>query len=572
MKRNLFLLTLLGVVLFLVPSCGKKGGSTGLLVPDDAAIVVHINNASLSSKLSWAEIQQSNWYRELSKEAKDSTAQQLLSDPAVSGVDAKSDFVFFIKKQGKGSYLVIEGSLKDASAFEAFVKNNSKEFQPVKNGDITSLATTHDGVVSWNKSHFVYVADVPLPDMGSGFGKRSYGDDGEMKTHKFSADSLTYFGKETLTMSKDNMLDKDSRFASLVKDGSDIHLWMNSGEYYQSMMGPMMSMMGDMAALIKDNISAVSMNFDNGKITMDSKQYYGSKLNALFSKYQSKPVSADMVNRIPSQNIVGAFAMNYPPEGIKEFLKITNLEGMVNMVLSQTGYSVDEFIKANKGDMVVAVTDLEIKSKSDTLDMGNAQPYISSSRKPDMKVLFATAVNDKAAFEKLITLLWQQTKNSPMANTGITYKLENNWFAAGNSPEQVSQFLAGGNTKSPVADKLSGHPISFFIDIQKILQVAAADQKGDSAEAAVFDASLKTWQDVHAFGGEFKDKAFTFHAEVNLVDKSTNSLKQLNAYLDKVYMSMHDRKKSLDDMAGYPDSDTTTGRTDMKIEDIKTYK
>lgn len=568
MKRNLFLLTLLGAVLFLAPSCGKKGGSTGLLVPEDAAIVVHINNASLSSKLSWAEIQQSNWYRELSKETKDSMAQQLLNDPAISGVDAKSDFVFFIKKQGRGSYLVIEGSLKDAATFEAFVKNNSKEFQPVKNGDITSLATAHDGVVSWNKSHFVYVADVPLPDMGSGFGKRSYGDDGEMKTHKFSADSLTYFGKETLTLSKDKMLDKDSRFASLVKDGSDIHLWMNSGEYYQSMMGPMMSMMGDMGALIKDNVSAMSMNFDNGKIIMDSKQYYGSKLNALFSKYQSSPVSADMVNRIPSQNVIGAFAMNYPPEGIKEFLKITNLEGMVNMALLQTGYSIDEFIKANKGDMVVAVTDLEIKSKSDTIDMGNTQPYISSSRKPDMKVLFATAVNDKAAFEKLITLLWQQTKNSPMANTGITYKLENNWFAASNAPEYVSQFLAGGNNKSPVADKLTGHPISFFVDIQKILQVAAADQKGDSAEAAVFDASLKTWQDVHAFGGEFKNKAFTFHAEINLVDKSTNSLKQLNAYLDKVYMSMHDRRKSLDDMAGYPDSDTTT----VKIEDIKTDK
>ncbi|HEX2628625.1 MAG TPA: hypothetical protein VHM26_06435, partial [Chitinophagaceae bacterium] len=32
-----------------------------------------------------------------------------------------------------------------------------------------------------------------------------------------------------------------------------------------------------------------------------------------------------------------------------------------------------------------------------------------------------------------------------------------------------------------------------------------------------------------------KDKALVFHAEINMVDKNTNSLKQLNAYLDQMY-------------------------------------
>ncbi len=73
MKRKLFLPVLIITVLF--ASC-KSGGDSGLLVPKDAAIVFHINNASLSSKLSWDEIKQTNWFNELSKQATDSLAPQ----------------------------------------------------------------------------------------------------------------------------------------------------------------------------------------------------------------------------------------------------------------------------------------------------------------------------------------------------------------------------------------------------------------------------------------------------------------------------------------------------------------
>ena len=51
MKRVSLLLTLSSSVLLLAVSC-KKGDKTGLLVPEDAGVVVHINSASLSSKLS----------------------------------------------------------------------------------------------------------------------------------------------------------------------------------------------------------------------------------------------------------------------------------------------------------------------------------------------------------------------------------------------------------------------------------------------------------------------------------------------------------------------------------------
>src|SRR4030095_9078303 len=137
------------------------------------------------------------------------------------------------------------------------------------------------------------------------------------------------------------------------------------------------------------NVSATSLNFEDGKIAMKTKQYYGEEMQKLLSRYPARPLSADVINRLPSQNVVGMIALNYPPEGLKEFLKVTGLDGMANGFLGRIGYSIDEFVKANKGELLLAVSDLAIITKEKTTDMGEGQPpYKYSTTQPDMKVLF----------------------------------------------------------------------------------------------------------------------------------------------------------------------------------------
>lgn len=524
MKQKLLLPLLLMATLPAFYSCKKSGGKTGLLVPEDAAVVFHINNASLSSKLSWDEIKQSNWFREMSQQTTDSLAQQLLADPSLSGIDSKADFVIFIKKQGNNAYVVFEGSVKDAAAFEKFNKQIEKETQSGKDGDVSFLTMDDNAVLSWNSRHFTYVSGIRMPDMTEGFmGNRGYkaDEDGAI----FPTDSLKLYGKKVLNLKGSDNLDKDSRFADLVKDGSDMHLWMNTEKYYGDMFGPMLSMMGNLGALTKGNVSATSFNFDNGKITMRSKQYYGKEMADLVAKYPGKPVSAEVAGRLPSQNVVAAIAMNYPPDGLKAFIKLLGVEGLVNMAMSQTNYSVDEFIKANKGEILLSVSDLQSKKE----DLPEGAPST-----PDARILFATSVNDKAAFEKLIGLISEQVKNAPMSSPpDMTYKLDNNWFALGNSADQVNQFIAGSNTKAPYADKISGHPFGFYIDLNKILQAASTDISDSSGRAAM-DVALSTWSEVTGWGGEYKNKATEFYAEITMTDKNSNSLKQLNNFIDKI--------------------------------------
>ena len=553
MKRTLLLLTLSFAVLLLAISC-NKADKTGLLVPKDAGVVIHINSASLSSKLSWDEISQTDWFKELSKETTDSTAQKLLNDPAHSGIDTKASLVFYVKKQGRNGYMVFTGSVKDAVAFEAFCKEiNKGEAKTTKEAELSFMTTERSGIVAWNNSRFAYIGNSPLPNIEKGMDEhRSF------NNYKFSADSLKELGKLALTIKDKDNLDNDKRFASLIEDGSDVHIWANvSGLYGSSLASDLMSMM-KMNTLLEGNVSATSLNFENGKIAMKSKQYYGEEMQKLLADYPARPLSADVINRLPSQNVVGMIALNYPPEGLKEFLKVTGLDGVANGFLGRMDYSIEEFVKANKGELLLAVSDLEIITKEKTMDMGEGQaPYKYKTTQPDMKVLFATSVNDKAAFDKLIGIALGEAKNLPTQNAPeIHYKLDNGWFAASNSQEQVDKFLSGVSTKNALADKISGQPFALFIDIQKIITSTKSSVKDSSGRAAITASGM--WQDIIASGGSYKDKAMNFSFEVNLVDKNTNSLKQLNQYINNLYKINSERKNRYRDTM----DDTETDEND----------
>src|SRR5947209_4927019 len=152
MKRSPFLTVLAGSVLLLA-SC-KSANKSGLAIPKDAAVVFHINSASLSSKLSWDDIKKTEWFKDAYNESKDSLAKKIMDDPKASGIDAGADFAFFIKKRGRGGFSVFEGSVKDAAAFEALAKKISHQDKVDKDGDWNVMNANDNTVVTWSGSKF----------------------------------------------------------------------------------------------------------------------------------------------------------------------------------------------------------------------------------------------------------------------------------------------------------------------------------------------------------------------------------------------------------------------------------
>ena len=523
MNRSTFLIAVAMVTVFFV-SC-KNSGTSGLAIPKDAAMVLHINTSSLTSKLSWQEIKETSWFKEMSQKQNDTLAKKILDNPDSSGVDLKSDFVFFMKKQGKGGYMVFEGNLKDAAAFEAMLKNMNDSSEVQKDGDLKFMKTGKDNIVSWTDSKFITMSDAPFFNQMNVFTRQN-----NEENISFTVDSLKKFTKDLLSLKSDNSIEKDDRFSSLVKESGDVHFWVNSEQYTSGLGGGMLSML-KIGSLLQGNVSTFTLNFDNGKVSVKSKQYFGPELTKLMDQYSTKPVSASVINRIPSQNVIGVLAMNIDPEGIKGFLKASGLDGMANGYLSQLNLTLDEIIQATKGQFLIAVSDLNFVRQAGYSQMAMVERPTTMDSKTDVNILFATSVNNRQSFEKLLGIAKQQMSGADSSK--VKLKVTDEWFVASNKTETADKFLAGGNNNLSFADKISGHPFGLYVDIQKFIKSRQLKLK-NSYDSAVYDANLKLWQDIVATGGEYKNGTSTGEFVLNLVDKSTNSLKQLNLFADKM--------------------------------------
>jgi hypothetical protein len=418
----------------------------------------------------------------------------------------------------------------------------------------------NNAVLTWNGNKFLYIYDAPFLSMASSY----LANDGE-GSNAFPADSLKKFAKDIFALKGDNNLPGDDRFADLIAEAGDVHLWMNSGNLYKGAVGGALSMM-KVSSLLEGNISASTLNFDNGKISFNATQYYGPEITKLLDKHEFKNVSADLINRIPTQDVIGAFAMNCPPELLKEIFVLAGIDGLVNAGLAQMNYSMDELMQASKGELLFAVSNLEIKEKEKF--PGTAYAY--KAKEPDMKFLMAASVNNQAAFEKLVGIIKQQPHDTSYSSK-VDYKIENKWFAVSNEPGYTTKFLAGGNNKLPFTEKISGHPFVGYLDIQKILKSTESTMASD-LEKGTMTASIRLWQDVVMYGGEYKKGKMTYHVDINLVDKNTNSLKQLNNYGGQIYtLNKQHKKAQIEEAEMYPESDYGDADTTYPVEAPSKY-
>ncbi len=530
MKNKVLLFSSLFLA-FLFSSC-NRGGKTGLLVPKDAGLVIQVDISSLSSKLSWQEIKETAWFGEAQKQIKDSFALKLLNDPSNSGIDTEGSLVFFLKKSGNSGYAAIQGKLKDAEKFSLMVKNIDKESITIEkdgNFSFAKNAKSEDAVLYFTDKIFVFTADASEMYKSMSRGQA---------VNKFGMDSLKYFAKTTLSLKGSDLLDSDKRFADLIADKADMHYWMNTGNLYGGMMGGLFNMM-KLSALLEDNISTGKMNFENGKIVAETKQLYNKEISALLKKYSGKEVGDELLSRLPEGDVLAAFGMNFNPELLKEILKLIGVDGIVNGALGQAGLNIDDFIKSSKGDMAFALTNFAMKESPATVTLDDGQEIAYQKEKPDFKFVFGASVNDKTAFQKIVNAADSFFKDKDKAvadsSNGFKTKQQDQWFALGSSQEEIDAFLKGGK-KPAYAGIFKGHNFGGFVDLQKIIQLASANSK-DSASKKMSQISGSFWKNI-VVSGDLKNGEANSRFEINLMDGSSNSLKQLNKYMDQMYSAM----------------------------------
>lgn len=517
-------------------SC-SSADKNALPVPKDAALVMHINTKSLSSKLSWEDIKKTNWYN-MADRPETGVFKDVLQNPDTAGIDTNEPLAFFVRRAAKNqAYMAFTGRLKNAAAFEAFNKKaaEGQNVTVAKDGDINSMNLGERALVSWTADKFIYVVDAATPTMADFNMPQtdSLGIDDTTTEYKMLPNppaDLKGYARNLFNLKGDSLLVTDDRYNDLVKSDGDVHIWTNAeNSFGQDMPAGMLSVL-KLDKYFKGAVGATTLNFENGKISVRSKGFYNKEMTDLIKKYEGDNLNTNFVERLPTDNVVAVMAMNYKPEGLKEFLKLGGLDGLVNGFLGEVGITLDDFIKANKGDLVLALTDFQMKEYSVNLGEGT-EPF--KGTKPDINIIFVSSIGEKAAFDKLIEV-GKKVGGQMRTDTSVFYAMNNELFAIGNNRQSVDQYIAGGKKSFPFVSKINNHPIGLYIDLQKVISAYNTTPSTDSAKAAITSASLAMWQDVVATGGEFKDGGMVQDLEINLVDKNTNSLKQLSQYADKL--------------------------------------
>ena len=544
-----FLAPLVFIVVIAV-SCSKTN-KEGKYIPEDAAIAIHVNGASLSTKLPWDEIKNNELVKELSADTSLTTfVKQALDNPDNTGIDVKTDMAFFLKKDSLGGYAAFTGTIKDADKFHFFNLDIAKGgIESERDG--VNFISKYPVCIAWNKEKFVYLTNIP--ELSAMNYKRNFYDSTVAIT---SSRDISKTCKDVFDLKEDKSLAKNEKFTELVKKTGDLHFWMNSEELYKngaSTAGLKMLNL-DIDKLYKGNITTAAVNFENGKIQIESKSYASKEITELWKKYGSK-LDESMIKRLPAKDVALVVAMSFKPEGIKELVKLMGVEGYANMGLAFMGFTLDDFVKANKGDIVFAISDFK---KPDTTAGGmEAVSAFSLPNKPTF--LFAASVGDKDAFNKLMKAgerLGQTMGHISDSGSQNNIAFDNNgsYFAIGNSKENVDKFVTGGSNNFDFLSKISGQSFGGYINIQYILKSFASEAEKDSSAKAAYDASVAFWDNAYMKGGDYSDGGMPASYEINLMDKNTNSLKQLNQYFGKLSaIAKKEKEKRKNEMAGMND-------------------
>lgn len=515
LKNFQTLLFVFAASLFVV-SCGKKSNTQGKNIPANAAAVVLVNGESISSKLPWEEVKQNELFKMAALDTTmSSIAKSALDNPENTGIDSKKDMIFFMVKDSAGAYFAATGTVKDEAIFKTYnTATLTKGIAAEKDG--IQYLTDRTTSISWTKEKFIIVYDAPFLNQANQFSMLM--DDSAASQVGNNPRDVEAVAASLHKMEEKSSLAKNEKFSELVNSKGDIHFWMNSEALYEGNPALAAMSMLNISKLYKDSYQAATVNFDNGQINVDSKSYSGKEMTDILKKYSGSNINKDMIQRMPAKDIAVLFALNYKPEGLKEFIKLTGMEGLINIGTSQLGFNVDDFIKSHNGELFLAVTDFKVDSI-----FGNPTP----------NVLFSTGIGEKASFDKIVGAAQKAgAQFATGAENSIHFTSNGKMFALGNNKTLVEDFI-NKDAKSSFAflDKITDGPIGGYINLQYILNSLKPSMKSDSTGTVALDASLKMWENIIISGGQFKDGCVQQHVEINLMDKNSNSLKQLNNYL-----------------------------------------
>lgn len=545
----------------LMVSCKNNTPKEAKYIPKETSLVLALDPQQLQDKLQKGGISIDALVQKIFKsdsiDSKDKAKFNELRTNA--GIDWNEKlFVFMINKSNadnsQTNVFSVLGSLNDASKLEAFLKKEDKLITRTiqKEKDYSYMVTEDGSMLSWNDKQVIatmYTRSAkPVYDtIEMTFKKPAPANtEAEMK-----AQVNRYFTQKPAESLADVEI-----FTNMFKEKADGYAFTSANSSFSGVLNTMPIQIPRLEEILKDNYSASTLTFEDGKILAKSATYTNQLLSSVLKQYSGPTVNLSMIENYPSQNINCVVVAAFNPELIGGLLKQLEVEGLVNNFLEKSGLSSQDIYKSLKGDIAVVISDLgmsqpEPQSKNDERSM--------MGKRPSGKMLINATVGDKASFIKLMDLAAAQgfvvKQNNTYKATGVVAAMgmfimadDRNLIIASDSLT-YTQYMAKATKAAinpEILDRLKGKSTAFYFDIANTLNGFMGDSTGH------FNNSMRTakgtFKDMIATSDNFDGKSVKAVFEVRMQNEKQNSLVTLTSLLTDIAVDMRIQAKREKDM------------------------
>jgi hypothetical protein len=536
---------LLIVPIAMFTSCKRSAPKQTRHIPKNASFVASINTKEIKNKLVKSQATIENLFKSMAGDTSLNKGKKEWEEFQESGIDLDENFFISVVQKGggmtngKGTMVTTGiGGLKDAGKLEAYIKKKQPEAEIRKEKDYSYASLEgNNSMVAWANDLVIIMSHTRSSanqmEYDSTTGEFNFKQPANTAADD-KAEMAAYFN-----LKEDQSVASIPEFRDLMKDNADGSFWINSAASVEDMPIPLPKVKD----LLQNNFSAATLNFEDGKIVVDSKSYSSPALQDLFKKYPGPATDLSLIERYPSNNVNGFMSLAFNPEIINGIVNFLELRAMADNYIKQAfggTYSLDDIVKAIKGDIAVVVSDFSMPSADSTRAV---TPFTMPAMKMVMNIPVGDASHMNKLMDKLVEMqLMVKNGNTYVATEALSrtsnYRLvadDKNVLMASDD-ETLNKYKAAASKATLPGDVMGdfkGKAGAFYVNIESILNGIPV-QSQDQEMNKVMPMAKSTFKDMRASVDKFEGKYTEGHFELRFKNEKENSLVSLLQFLGVV--------------------------------------
>lgn len=509
-------------------------------IPKNAVVVVGVDIKALTKKVAWNAITGSKLFKDMQKhvQGNDKSFEE-------AGIDLMNTmYVYIMADKANDEKVTALIPLSDAAKFETYLSGNFPGKAIKQQGKIKTAMLSEGMYAGWNDKLLIIMnaSDVSTYDHDE------YTDSSvsEPPVQVPDETQLAADMQAAFSVSSENSLVNNSKYAALEHERHDILFWMNYEQVMSQFMGKggveWMSTLSGMSSFWKDAALTAGFDFEKGRIAGEMHYYLSPELKQMAQEFGGTNADKEMIDMLPAKNLDMLFAYHLSAKGTHDLLEKMGVLGFANLALTQQDLDVDYILDAFTGDMGLALNDFKVKMENlaDDTTTGGMSPYKTSTR--FVNFVYVMKINKKQNFDKLLDLAKDMIH--PMGanayyfsyGTDSLYMVRNDKYAViSNKVENATACLQSKGNHFANAETIYGHPLGFYIDFQQMVSsIDPAMVNSSLSDSTLVTESRKLLQNMLVSGGDFKNNNFEYHMQLNFLNKEENSLIQLMNFAMKI--------------------------------------